>query len=338
MQSFVNVSFLGDISLNNQYEKMGNTSENPFTDISEQLFKSELVIGNLECLLYGNGVNEKKIPRIGTTDKALSLLKFLNLKMVTLAHNHIYDNLLDGFNKTTSFLKKNNIDFLGASANTHKYDDPLFMKIRGINFCFLNYVTEDTNPKIPNNAPVFLNFYNREKILNDIKNNKSKCDQLILLFHWGGRTEGYLQPDWYQRQDSHSFIDAGADLIIGGHSHTLQPFEVYKNKYIFYSLGNFCFGDVLYDGNHFKWGKESLNSVIVSANFSKSTYTIDLIPISNSENHVVNDKSSSRILYKRNRMFKIIFYSIYIWKVYFFYERFPKKAFLRVKSKILAKF
>ena len=44
---------------------------------------------------------------------------------------------------------------------------------------------------------------------------------------------------------AHTAIDAGADLIIGHGPHVLRGFELYKNKFIAYSLGNFLtFGNI----------------------------------------------------------------------------------------------
>jgi poly-gamma-glutamate capsule biosynthesis protein CapA/YwtB (metallophosphatase superfamily) len=333
MQYSVKISFIGDISFNNRFEKIAESNENPFLAVSEKLYQSDLVVGNLECLLYGESVNTKKNPRIGTTLNALSLLNFLNIKIVTLAHNHFYDNLIDGFNKTTDFLNANNIQYLGASNNYEKSKNPLFVKINGMEFCFINYLTKDTNPNIPNDATVFANFYDKYNILKDIEDNRIKCDHLILLFHWGGRTEGYFQPDWYQRQDAKEFIDAGADLIIGGHSHTLQPYEIYKDKYIFYSLGNFCFDDVISEGQIFPWRKKSFHSLIVTIVFGKYNYIVDLIPITNKNNKVSIENESLSILNRRSRVFNIIFKNSLFWKINFLYENKLSKVFNLLFSK-----
>ncbi|MFR5582577.1 MAG: CapA family protein [[Clostridium] scindens] len=65
--------------------------------------------------------------------------------------------------------------------------------------------------------------------------------QLIIVnFHWGIERE-YL-PNDTQKKLAHLAIDEGADLVIGHHPHVLQGVEKYKDKYIAYSLGNFCFG------------------------------------------------------------------------------------------------
>jgi len=51
-----------------------------------------------------------------------------------------------------------------------------------------------------------------------------------MFLHWGGNMEGAKFPDWNQPKEAKDFIDAGADLIVGNHSHTIQPYEIYKGK------------------------------------------------------------------------------------------------------------
>lgn len=338
MQSSIKISFLGDISLNNGYESIAKKSINPFNEVSEILLKSDAVIGNLECLAYGNGVNIEKFPRIGTSIQTFSLLKQLNIKVVTLAHNHFYDNLDDGFLNTTSYLSANNILYLGAGEDKSEAEAPLFLTIGNISVCFLNYVSKDTNPKVPNDAKIFANIYDTSRIINEIQKYKKSCDHLILLFHWGGKSEGYSQPDWYQTRDAKQFIDAGADLIIGGHSHVLQPYEVYCGKYIFYSLGNFCFDDVICDGQVFKWDKKSKQSIIANISFHKKAYDINIVPIVNNQNNIVINYSVLKILKQRNKIFKLIFSSYFLWKAYNFNEQYVYKAidFIFSKDKSLA--
>ncbi len=57
--------------------------------------------------------------------------------------------------------------------------------------------------------------------------------------HWG--VEYDSSPNPRQKEIGRALVDAGADIIVGHHSHTLQPVEIYKGKVIFYSLGNFVF-------------------------------------------------------------------------------------------------
>jgi poly-gamma-glutamate capsule biosynthesis protein CapA/YwtB (metallophosphatase superfamily) len=77
------------------------------------------------------------------------------------------------------------------------------------------------------------------KLIEAITAAKSGADYVIVSFHWG--TEYTTQAASYQRALAHRAIDAGADLILGHHPHVIQGLEVYKDKLIAYSLGDFVF-------------------------------------------------------------------------------------------------
>lgn len=318
------ITFLGDISFNGNYIDLYNKGINPFQNVRKILENSDLIIANLECLAEGNsGENLLKSPRLKTTLNTLQYLKDLNVNIVTLAHNHVYDNLLDGFEKTINYLKKNNIKYLGAGKTIDEAEAPLILDIKNKKLCFLNFVASDTNPNLPPDSVVKLNFLEREKVLGFIKENKNKVNHIILLLHWGGKVEGGYYPDFDQLSLAREFISAGADLIIGHHSHTLQPYENINGKYVFYSLGNFCFSHISCDGRikELDW-KARAESIILEVNFSLENYSCNLIPIKN-KNHIITVDKSLFKLYNRRLQFFNIFRSVrIIWQLYFLKYRF----------------
>ena len=91
---------------------------------------------------------------------------------------------------------------------------------------------------------------------------------IIVMPHWGW--EHHLEPVGQQRILAHRIIDAGADLIIGHHPHTLQTIEDYRGHYIFYSLGNFIFDQ-----------PKPINSraCIVRLQISRDSMTTEAIPV-----------------------------------------------------------
>jgi hypothetical protein len=317
------VSFLGDISFNNSYNGFYNQNINPFQGIEDLLKQSHFNIGNLECLAKGDkGVNELKYPRLSTEAKTLSLLKYLNLKAVTLAHNHVYDNLLDGYVKTIEQLKNQEIKFLGAGLNLKEAKTELIIEENGIRLGLLNFVNHNTNPKMPMNAEVFLNYFDLSEIEKQIKCLKPRVDQLIVLLHWGGRVEEGFYPDFKQPIFARKMIDAGADLIIGGHSHTVQPFEVYKEKHIFYSLGNFCFDDIVQDDEIFQIGRyRKRKTIIPTITFSKEGYAVEVAHAKNKEGFInANNSFFVKLnMLKRNVVFKIIKNNKFLWKLYYWH-------------------
>lgn len=295
----VKISFIGDIGLNDDYIDLQKSQTDPFRYISPFLSDSDLVVGNLECVLKGDqGENYLKRPRIYTNVETLQYVNRIGLGLATMATNHVYDHLENGFQNTVDFLGKNQISHIGAGLDKNSARQPYIFKSNNISICILNYITPDTNPSMPREAKIFLNNFHLKNCLNDLMQYKD-CDYRVVIMHWGGRFEGGLYPDFYQLDLAKKIIDYGADLIIGHHSHTLQPYEKYKRKYIFYSIGNFCFSDIKFEGKIRKMSSiREMESIIVSVNFEKNKYSVKMIPFRN-ENLILK--------YRKRIKLKIIF-------------------------------
>jgi poly-gamma-glutamate synthesis protein (capsule biosynthesis protein) len=79
----------------------------------------------------------------------------------------------------------------------------------------------------------------QKSTIEEIQKAKQYSDIIIVFCHWG--TEYSLIADDGLKNLAHSFIDGGADLVIGSHPHVIEPMEEYNGKRIYYSLGNFIF-------------------------------------------------------------------------------------------------
>ncbi len=315
------VSFIGDISLNDDYNRLFDSGEKPFSEAGDFLSESDLVVGNLECFAEGNeGVNILKKPRLKTNPETLAYLKDLNIGMVSLANNHAFDNLNDGFSKTLNFLEKENIQYLGAGFSEESAGAPLIKEIKGINMVFMSYVSYDTKPAIPQNERFYLNYLDQQKISRYLT-EYSKEYFVVLMLHWGGKFENALIPHSDQRNLAHSFIDQGADLIIGHHSHTFQTIEKYQGKYIIYSLGNFCFADIHSDGRVKEINKKRfLNSAIIQVRLDKKHYTIDACPIRNTQLFIRVLPGEKQKFFRKQKMLGFISrigILYWLYKVYF---------------------
>jgi len=78
-----------------------------------------------------------------------------------------------------------------------------------------------------------------DRVLADIRFARPLADLVLVGLHWG--IEYATRPQRRQIELAHQMIDAGADLIVGGHPHVVQPIEEYRERWIAYSLGNFVF-------------------------------------------------------------------------------------------------
>lgn len=318
----VRISFLGDIAFVGNYNKLYKQGKHPFEGIRNELTNSDLVIGNLEAISEGNhGENHLKKPRLKLEIETLNYLKEINVGLVSLAHNHVYDNLKNGLESTIEFLDNNDIHHLGAGFSESEAKTPFLLKKEGITFGFLNYVTEDTNPRIPEDANVFTNFFSLEKAKEDIVKLIKESDFIIILLHWGGRVEGGCYPDWEQPQIAKELIQSGADLIIGHHSHTFQPYEDINNKTVFYSLGNFCFDDYYSDGKLKKLDtRKRLDSAIVHVDFnSRKKFSYKIKPIRNVFNKIVLNPIFEKKIKNRLFIFKYLKKYKLLWMIYYLY-------------------
>lgn len=284
------IAFVGDISFNSI--ECRNLLFNDFQLVSEN---SDLVVGNLEALVSVGEFNLLKKPRVTTTTDCLNILSKLNIGLVTLAHNHIYDGRLSGFNATIQKLNSLGIPYIGAGLTLEESESPFIYASDNLKIGFLNYCHRDTNPNLPSDCEVFLNYYNPSKILLDINSLRKKVDHVILLLHWGGKYEGGYFPDKYQLSDGKAFLENNVSFIIGHHPHTLQPQLNVNEKKIYFSLGNFIFYDVSFENKIIKLNRRKKKGGIVLAEFNEESFDSKMLftelndnVISISENNIAH--------------------------------------------------
>lgn len=231
-------TFIGDLIL----QDLEKYSEEPFNQIKNILNNSKLII-NLESPFVDDSCE------IALKDKVTLFQKEENIKyiqelepyLVSLSNNHINDYGNNSVDLTKKILNNHNIDSFGVG----KKSDTSHIKIdEKDKIIFISYTTRETDltgeylfADYNMNGPKDIDF-------DEIKSLKKKYQgfKIVLYLHWG--VEYIPLPMPQQRILSYKLIDIGVDLIVGHHAHIIQPYEIYKNKYIFYSLGNFLFPDI----------------------------------------------------------------------------------------------
>lgn len=320
----IKINFVGDISLNNGYQQLAQVGENPFRQIEPLLTDADLNIGNLECLCSLEGQeNYLKVPRLKTSPEAYTLLQPLHLTMASLAHNHIYDVCQSGIQCTLDRLKELGIQAIGYQPDPQA--DPYVWQttLKGMPLTLVTAVHPDTNPHLPDDVHLNLPFYDKEKIVTAIRQAKQEDHFVAVYLHWGGMTEEGFMPDWYEIEDAHRFIDAGADIVVGSHSHTVQPHEVYKGKHIFYSLGNFCFDDVVTDGKTYPIGRYRKRKglmVSLEVNEQSHRYTVKTQRLRNADKCIEREPAQLK-LRLRNLRFALLSKVKPLWKFNFTWFR-----------------
>ena len=217
--SQVTVGFVGDLGLGRHITSTARTKNDfswSFQGISSWLLENDFTLANLESPVIAD------CPRGDTgTFTFCGDPKFLpylqsNKFVFNLNNNHILNYGLDGLSQTKTYL-----------STDYFYDNFYVKTVNGIKFGFLGY-DFITYPQL-----------DKAQILARVKLVKPQVDYLIVSIHWGNE---YLpKPEQWRVDFAHQLVDAGVDVIHGQHPHVWQGLEVYKGKYIFYSLGNFIF-------------------------------------------------------------------------------------------------
>lgn len=240
----ISLSFVGDILLAGNIENKIKTygEDSIFKNVREFLSSRDIVIGNLESSVSGRGIPEKdKTYTFRAKPETIKLLKDTGFDAMSLANNHILDYGVDSLYDTMTNLDKYNILHGGAGKNKNEAYKPLIIRVNNkkVAVLFYSYVIPSGAWSAGDKTPGVASAYNHTDLLKAIGKIRKNVDVVTVYIHWG--KEKAIVPENYERNLAHSAIDIGADLIIGTHSHTLQGFEVYKDKLIAYSLGNFVF-------------------------------------------------------------------------------------------------
>lgn len=248
--------FAGDISLDESAVTTAqlDASENGIYDcISPELIEimqqADLMCLNNEFTYSTNGspMNGKAYT-FRANPQRVSVLQEMGVDVVTLANNHVYDYGKQALLDTFTTLEDAGIDYFGAGENLDEAMSPVYYKIDGKTIAFVGASRAEKykmTPQATETEPGILRCYDTELFLQTIREADANADFVIAVVHWG--TEYSYDLEDVQLATGKEYLDAGADAIIGGHSHCLQGMEYYNGKPIVYSLGNYWFNNKTLD-------------------------------------------------------------------------------------------
>lgn len=239
------LGFVGDIFPGGVLTFQGGISQ----EVKNTLNEYDLRIANLESALCNTG-SECQIkmtdPKLGnlvfSPEESIEILKQLNINVVSLANNHIFDCDFEGLSRTIELLDKNNIAHFGAGRNEEETRKPAIINVKGKKICFLGYFPPDWEAPYPPHGDIGgLNQFIVEDIVEDIQKYKQLCDYVFIMPHWG--KEHTLYPLLTNVKDLSLILKAKPTGILGSHSHIPQTSFVRDNVAVAMSMGNFIFPD-----------------------------------------------------------------------------------------------
>jgi len=211
----------------------------PFEKVAATLRSADLAFCNLECPLSVRGVKINKPYCFKADPSTVKCLTNAGFDIVSLANNHAMDCSRTGLVEMMQFLEEPGIRHTGAGDTLADASLPTIVEVNGLRIAFLarNTLFPEgvwLRPNAPGIAPL-----EPDTIEAEVADAARRADVVIVSLHWG--VEYRTQPKESQRELARKLVDAGANLILGHHSHVPQPIEEYHGGVIAYSLGNFLF-------------------------------------------------------------------------------------------------
>lgn len=269
----VSVTITGDILLDRGVRKVieQKGTDAVFSPFVDSVFQSsDIVIGNLEC--PATKIKEPSFKQFifRAEPKWLFTLKQHGITHLNLANNHSVDQGRAGLVDTRENVISAGMIPIGAGHTMEEAARPVLLTssprkvyvLASLQLALENFAYLSEKPSVSQED--FDTLVERVRHLR----SSDPDSYIIVTLHWGG--EHTLQPVTIQRVRAHQLIDAGADALIGHHTHTLQTIEEYKGKPIYYSIGNFIFDQ-----------RKPVNSkaCMVKLTITKESSHVETIPI-----------------------------------------------------------
>lgn len=230
-----------------------------FAYISEYYAGYDYMIANLETTLGGKEAGAYQgYPHFNCPDQIVDGLMNAGVDMLLTANNHTFDTAYDGMMRTVRVLKEKGMDYLG----TRSSEEESFYTVKDINGIKIGMVCYTYETDCPYEDQKALNCIilgrTASKMVNsfhygkldafyaDLEQTLANMEQdgadfSMVFLHWGD--EYSLSPNDNQKSMAQTLCDMGVDVIVGGHPHVVQPFEMLTSAeghhtYCIYSVGN----------------------------------------------------------------------------------------------------
>jgi poly-gamma-glutamate synthesis protein (capsule biosynthesis protein) len=213
-------------------------------------------MANHEAPIPNNAVYHRSGTIFATMPKWIPAFRDAGIDFFTLANNHIKDAGTDGIVDTRANLDRVGIKHVGAGKDLKQASQPAYLTVRGTKVGIVgcvavapfSWATASSGGGMPCKP---------KTTVPAVKEARKRADLVIVFAHWG--VEYSREPNKEQREYARAWMDAGADLVLGAHSHVAGAIEQIDGRMVFYSLGNFIF-----DQN---WSTATMESVLLELTF-----------------------------------------------------------------------
>lgn len=215
-----------------------------FNGILKFIKNADLSIGTLETNFTENEYSG--VGKYNSPIEFLQAVKNSGVELVSVAHNHILDYGVSGYDETIKKIQDNELDITGIKDNTeneNKDFSGIIKEVNGIKIAVLSYTYGLSNDgKLTEEEKNVANIYSEEKVKFDIDYAKENSNYIMVIMHWGEVNNSVVSP--WQEEVKNYLVDNGVDMILGSHPSVIEPMEIVQNSegrnvLVAYSLGNY---------------------------------------------------------------------------------------------------
>ncbi|MCI8387208.1 MAG: CapA family protein [Clostridiales bacterium] len=213
-----------------------------YTDIADFIAGADIAFVNQETPLGGDELGIYGYPNFNGPQAAGLALVDLGFDVVNIATNHMLDVKEKGLLGHINFWNQQPVTLLGGHLDDEDYENIRVVEKNGVKIAFLSYTYGLNGMTLPASSKIHIPLIDEKEITSMVGKAKKLADAVIVVMHWG--TDGSYKVTTEQKSLAKAITAAGADVILGMHSHTIQPVEWQTRPdggrtLVIYSLGNF---------------------------------------------------------------------------------------------------
>lgn len=229
----ITLTFTGDISFSKYFSNVRDEMSILSDETDRFLSSSDYCIGNIEGPLTEGKANTEDHFKHFSDPKCGKFLYDHNIRVWSLANNHMLDFGAQGVTDTLKVASDYDISCIGVATNEREEKAYVINGSGGIAIISLTY---DRRSDSGTHCMRYDEFSEIQKVIKELKSTNRWC---IVIAHAGDEFIDMPLPE--TRIIYHKYLDFGADIVVGHHPHVVQNYEIVDEKVIFYSLGNFIF-------------------------------------------------------------------------------------------------
>ena len=247
----------------------------PYEEVSHLIDEADVAVGTLNAtisdypphtgcvrtyVLVGSANNADALARAGFDVMSVATNHIKNCGIMT-CNDRAFLDTLDNLNRV-------GILPVGAGMDHDQAMQPVVVEVNGVRYGFVSLGQIESMAFAGEDKPGIA-VLNQENLVSAIQAARQESDVVIALPHWG--PEDVATPNGIQRNLARQLVDAGADLVVGNHTHVIQAIQVIDGVPVFYGLGNFVFDQ--------SWARDHQQGIILRVRFDGDRFLdFDLIP------------------------------------------------------------